>query len=119
MLQALFYFKKKKKIIQPIKIILKDFGYKNFFFQCLYIKVIKSYQLCKTRDFLIKNLKINSKKVYEPHMSIIYSNLKISEKKRIIKKLKTFRDYFIADKLFLAVNDYDNLNWKAIKKIKI
>ena len=111
--------KKKKKIIQPIKIILKDFGYKNSFFQCLYIKVTKSYQLCKTRDFLIKNLKINSKKVYEPHMSIIYSNLKISEKKKIVKKLKTFRDYFIADKLFLAVNDYDNLNWKVIEKIKI
>ena len=118
MLQALFYFKKKKKI-QPIKIILKDFGYKNSFFQCLYIKVTKNYQLCKTRDFLIKNLKINSKKVYEPHMSIIYSNLKISEKKRIVKKLKTFRDYFIADKLFLAVNDYDNLNWKVIEKIRI
>ena len=109
----------KKKKIQPIKVILKDFGYKNFFFQCLYINVIKSYQLCKTRDFLIKNLKINSKKIYEPHMSIVYSNLKINEKKKIIKKLKTFKDYFIADKLFLAVNDYDNLNWKVIKKIRI
>ena len=52
-------------------------------------------------------------------MSIIYSNLKISEKKKIVKKLKTFRDYFVADKLFLAVNDYDNLNWKVIEKIRI
>ena len=57
-----YILKKKKNIIKPIKIILKDFSYKNSFFQCLYIKVIKSYQLCKTRDFLIKNLKINSKK---------------------------------------------------------
>ena len=31
----------------------------------------------------------------------------------------TFRDYFVADKLFLAVNDYDNLNWKVIEKIRI
>ena len=52
-------------------------------------------------------------------MSIVYSNLKISEKKKIIKKLGTFRDNFIADKLFLAENDYDNLNWKVIEEIKI
>ena len=113
------YFTFKKKKIQPIEIILKGFDYKDSFFQCLYIKVIKSYQLCKTRNFLIKNLKINSKKIYEPHMSIVYSNLKISEKKKIIKKLGTFRDNFIADKLFLAENDYDNLNWKVIEEIKI
>ena len=98
---------------------MKDFDYKDSFFQCLYIKVIKSYQLCKIRNFLIKNLRINSKKIYEPHMSIVYSNLKISEKKNIIKKLGTFRDNFIADKLFLAENDYDNLNWKVIEEIKI
>ena len=67
----------------------------------------------------MKLLKINSKKIYEPHMSIVYSNLKISEKKKIIKKLGTFRDNFIADKLFLAENDYDNLNWKVIEEIKI
>ena len=115
----LYFIFKKEKIIQPIEIILKDFDYKDSFFQCLYIKVIKSYQLCKTRNFLIKNLKINSKKIYEPHMSIVYSNLKISEKKNIIKKLGTFRDNFIADKLFLAENDYDNLNWKVIEEIKI
>jgi len=114
-----FILEKKKKIIQPIKIILKDFGYKNSFFQCLYIKVIKNYQLCKTRNFLIKNLKINSKKIYEPHMSVIYSNLKIREKKNIIKKLGTFRDNFIADKLYFAENDYNNLNWKVIEEIKI
>ena len=113
------YFIFKKKKIKPIEIILKDFDYKDSFFQCLYIKVIKSYQLCKTRNFLIKSLKINSKKIYEPHMSIVYSNLKISEKKKIIKKLGTFRDNFIADKLFLAENDYDNLNWKVIEEIKI
>ena len=52
-------------------------------------------------------------------MSIVYSNLKISEKKKIIKKIGTFRDNFIADKLFLAENDYDNLNWKVIEEIKI
>ena len=113
------YFIFKKKKIQPIEIILKDFDYKDSFFQCLYIKVIKSYQLCKIRNFLIKNLKINSKKIYEPHMSIVYSNLKISEKKKIIKKLGTFRDNFIADKLFLVENDYNNLNWKVIEEIKI
>ena len=115
----LYFIFKKEKIIQPIEIILKDFDYKDFFFQCLYVKVIKSYQLCKIRNFLIKNLKINLKKIYEPHMSIVYSNLKISEKKKIIKKLGTFRDNFIADKLFLAENDYDNLNWKVIEEIKI
>ena len=118
MWQALFYFKR-EKIIHPIKIILKDFGYKDSFFQCLYIKVIKNYQLLRTRNFLIKNLKINSEKIYEPHMSIIYSNLKISEKKKIIKKLGAFRNNFIADKLFLAKNDYNNLNWKVIEEIKI
>ena len=98
---------------------MKDFGYKDSFFQCLYTKVIKNYQLFKTRNFLIKKLKVNSKKIYEAHMSIIYSNLKISEKKKIIKKLGAFRNNFIADKLFLAENDYNNLNWKVIKEIKI
>ena len=43
-------------------------------------------------------------------MSIFYSNLKISEKKKIIKKLGASRDNFIADKLFLAKNYYNNLN---------
>ena len=35
----LYFIFKKEKIIQPIEIILKDFGYKVSFFQCLYIKV--------------------------------------------------------------------------------
>ena len=42
-----------------------------------------------------------------------------SEKEKIIKKLGAFRDNFIADKLFLAKNDYNNLNWKVIEEIKI
>ena len=52
-------------------------------------------------------------------MSIVYSNLKISEKKKIIKKLGVFRDNFLADKLFLAENNYNNLNWNIIEEIKI
>ena len=47
----LYFIFKRKKIIQPIKIILKDFGYKDSFFQCLYIKVIKNYQLLKPETF--------------------------------------------------------------------
>ena len=52
-------------------------------------------------------------------MSLIYSNLKTSEKKKIVKKLRIFEDNFIADKLYLAKNDYDNLKWTVIKEIEI
>lgn len=110
---------KKEKAFFPLKIFLRNFSYKDFFFQSLYIKVKKNYNLVKTRNILIKILKINSKRIYEPHMSLIYSRLKVSEKKKIIKKLGSFEDNFITNNLFLAKNDYDNLKWTVEKKIKI
>ena len=91
---------KQKDILYKMKLIQKEskkffietnnFGYKNNFFQSIFLKVKINNKLTQHKKIIDKYLK-PEKKMYFPHISLYYGNLSILKKKKIIKKFEKYK----------------------------
>ena len=95
-----------------------NFGYKNNFFQSIFLKVKINNKLTQHKKIIDKYLK-PEKKMYFPHISLYYGNLSILKKKKIIKEFEKYKKKFLIKEINLVENNEKNLKWKIIKKYKI
>tara|TARA_Y200000002_G_C22476853_1_gene577071 strand:- start:185 stop:694 length:510 start_codon:yes stop_codon:yes gene_type:complete len=117
-----------KDLLKKMKLIRREskkffvetnnFGYKNSFFQSIYLKIKINNNLTFQKKIIDRSLK-SPKKKYFPHVSLYYGNLPILKKKEIIKKLKKYKKKLLIEEMYLVQNDEKDLKWKIIKKFKI
>ncbi len=118
----------KSSINKKLKLIKKDsnnffietnnFGYKNSFFEALYLNVKINKNLLSQKKILQKYLP-SSKRKYFPHISLFYGKLSLKKKREILLKLNKFNKRLEISELYLVHNDEKNLKWTILKKIKI
>jgi len=115
LIKKMFFSLKK---IRKFSIKLKNYGYKNKFFQSLYIDVKKNNELNKQKKIIDKIFKCRNK-IYLPHISLYYGQKNSYLKKKIISSLPKMTKVIKINHLSLALNDEKKLQWKIIKTFLI
>ena len=115
---------KEKELINKIKSTLNKFdefsieidnyGYKNTFFQSLYIKVKKNNELISQKK-IIDNIFNCQTSFFSPHISLYYGHKNNSVKKKIISNLPKLKKTIKVKNLCLALNEEKKPKWKIIE----
>ena len=115
---------KEKELIKKIKSTLNKFdgfsieidnyGYKNTFFQSLYIKVKKNNELISQKK-IIDNIFNCQTSFFSPHISLYYGHKNNSVKKKIISNLPKLKKTIKVKNLCLALNEEKKPKWKIIE----
>ena len=118
------FFGKEKELIKKIKSTLNKFdgfsieidnyGYKNTFFQSLYIKVKKNNELISQKK-IIDNIFNCQTSFFSPHISLYYGHKNNNVKKKIISNLPKLKKTIKVKNLCLALNEEKKLKWKIIE----
>ncbi len=94
------------------------YGYKNTFFQSLYVNVKKNKNLIFKKK-IIDNLLNCKTKFFNPHISLYYGYKSNSIKNKIISKLPKSKKKIKVINLCIAINNEKKLKWRIVKKIPI
>ena len=113
--------KKMKSILNKLNrfsVEIDNYGYKNSFFQSLYINVKKNNDLISQKK-IIDNIFNCKPSLYYPHISLYYGHQNNGIKKKIISNLPKLKKIIEIKNLCLALNDEKKLRWKIIKTFLI
>ena len=106
------------KKIRPFEIQFLKVSYMNEYFRSIFIEVMLSDKLKELR-ILTCNYFGFINKTYYPHLSLVYCDLVIPEKLKMIKCLGPIPKSIFIDKLFLAQNNETDYKWKIIESIDL
>ena len=106
------------KIIKPFKIKFDKIAVLKETFRSVFIDCEENESLIQARNSALKLFSCKEKK-YLPHASLIYKDLKLSEKYKIISSLNNLPDQFEVNKIFLAYNNEKEFIWKVIKGVAL
>ena len=106
------------KIIKPFKIKFDKISVLKETFRSVFIECEKNESLIHARNSALKLFSCKEKK-YLPHASLIYKDLKLAEKFKIISSLNNLPDQFVVNKIFLAYNNEKESIWKVIKGVEL
>ena len=97
--------------LSRFSIEIDNYGYKNTFFQSLYINVKKNRKFISQKKIIdtIFNCQPN---FYTPHISLYYGLKDNTVKKKIISNLPKLKKIIKINKLCIALNDEKKLRWK-------
>ena len=117
-----------KELIKKIKSILNkldkfsieidNYGYKNAYFQALYIRVIKNTKLVSQKK-IIDNAFNRQTNFFYPHISLYYGRKNNSIKKKIISNLPKLKKIIEIRNLCLSCREEKKLKWKIIETFRI
>lgn len=95
-------------------------GTSNNYFKSVFIRVVKSRQLADLHRRASKAFGIKGRS-YDPHVSLIYSNLPASKRREILEELGTKRigEGFSAGSVQLRLTEGDVENWKCVFKTEM
>ena len=101
--------------LKPFKVRTIGIDYSNDVWKTIFINIELNRELDIINQRLTRNLNFYSSYQFMPHISLIYKKIPISEKRKIIEKLKIKKEFTI-DKI--AIQKYsDNVNeWKIVKE---
>jgi 2'-5' RNA ligase len=102
------------KKISPFIIYFDNIGYFNKYFCSLFLTVECTSELSAARRLCSTELHLKENK-YFPHLSLIYGDYTLDKKQEMISNLGALPDKFLAQSIYLAHNDENNLRWEVIK----
>ena len=106
--------KKNLSKLNKFSIETNNYGYKNTYFQSLYIKVIKNTKLASQKK-IIDNIFNRQTRFFNPHISLYYGLKSNIVKKKIISNLPKLKKTIKVKNLCLALNEEKKLKWKIIE----
>ena len=104
--------------LNKFTIEIDNYGYKNTFFQSLYMNVKKNHILISQKK-IIDNIFNCRSGFYNPHISLYYGLKKNNVKKKIISNLPKLKKIIEINNLCLALNEEKKLRWKIIETFLI
>ena len=103
--------------LSKFSIEIDNYGYKNTYFQSLYIKVIKNAQLISLKKN-IDDIFGRQTRFFNPHISLYYGHKHNSIKGKIISNLPNLKQVIKIKNLCLSRREEKKLKWKKEKKLK-
>jgi 2'-5' RNA ligase len=109
------FIKSSVKNLKSFKIKNTGVGYSDQIWKSIFINIESNDDLNLINNRLTKNLNFYSSYQFDPHISLIYKQMPIPEKRKIIDDLKIKKE-FAVDKI--TVQKYsENINeWKIVKE---
>ncbi len=106
------------KGVKPFSIEKNKISFSDDFWKTLFIDISSNKELEKINKKLKENLPLVQKYDFNPHISLIYKNLEINEKKKLVKKL-TIKYIFKISKLSIQEYSENIKKWKIIKEYSL
>ena len=103
--------------MDKFSIEIDNYGYKNTYFQALYIRVIKNTKLVSQKK-IIDNVFSRQTRFFFPHISLYYGYKHNSIKKKIISNLPTLKKVIKINNFCLSCRKEKKLKWKKGKKLE-
>ena len=100
--------------LSRFSIEIDNYGYKNTFFQSLYINVKRNHRFISQKK-IIDTIFNCRPSFYTPHISLYYGLKNNTVKKKIISKLPKLKKIIKINNLCIALNDEKKLRWKIIE----
>ena len=100
--------------LSRFSIEIDNYGYKNTFFQSLYINVKRNHRFISQKK-IIDTIFNCQPSFYAPHISLYYGLKNNAVKKKIISKLPKLKKIIKINNLCIALNDEKKLRWKIIE----
>ena len=104
--------KKYSDQLAPIEVNTHSYGYKEKFFQSLFISIDKSKELEDLRKAMFKINSQNLTKNFCPHISLSYGIFQKKTKENLITSLPRLKRSFTIDKISLVEINEDIKLWK-------
>ena len=92
-----------------------NISYSSDMWKTVFIEIKRSSPLFKINTRLQENLQKYATYKFSPHISLIYKNMKNSEKIKIIKELK-IKNKFMINEIAIMKFSQDAAKWKIMKK---
>tara|TARA_B100000029_G_scaffold371908_1_gene365969 strand:+ start:466 stop:981 length:516 start_codon:yes stop_codon:yes gene_type:complete len=103
------------RLFNPLEIRLENVSTTEKFFMSVFFDVHKSSQLMDMNK-KSKALFESKEQLYVPHLSLTYGDFSFSEKNEMIGLSKVQTKSFVAEDLYLCLNDEAKLSWDVVDK---
>lgn len=101
--------------LEPFEVELTKAGYRDTFYQSLFIHVGKNEQLLRARKTAEQLFNYGSDEQYMPHVSLLYGDLTREEKERILNSIgREFHIRFGVHNLMLVDTTGKPADWKYV-----
>tara|TARA_B100000029_G_C17502947_1_gene933333 strand:- start:247 stop:759 length:513 start_codon:yes stop_codon:yes gene_type:complete len=107
-----------KDHIKSIRIDTSGYGFKQKYFESLFIGVKKSKKLLNLKEFVDSKFSIDAEE-YFPHISLFYGLEKKSIKSSIINQLPQLPSNIIIDKISLVRVDENIELWEVVQQVEL
>ncbi len=109
------------KLIKPYKVELREIGYGNTYFQCLFIKGEATPEVIAASNKAREVFDRFSDPPYDLHLSIMYGeNCAADTKEEIIRKIgRSFNLSFLVDRVYLYTADGSPEEWHRVKEFPL
>lgn len=106
-------------LLKPFDIVLTKAGYRDRYFQSLFVHVQESEELKNARQ-KAEQLFGKSGGEYMPHLSLMYGDFTQEQKERILNRMgREFHMRFTADSLLLIQTQGEPDRWKKSHTVKL
>lgn len=111
-------FEKTKQLaalLKPYLLELENFGYEDYYFRSLYIKVRQSEKVMEAYKTAIKVFKVPDPQPYMPHLSLLYGNISLAEKRAATSRIQfEVNRSFRVDQLSLYLVSGKVNEWRVV-----
>ena len=104
--------------VRPITLEVLGYGYKDVYFQALFLRIKKTKELIHLKKTLDKEFGLTTSG-YLPHISLFYGKESKDNKGKLIKSLPSAPKKLILDKICLVDVDECIESWKIRKKFPL
>jgi len=106
--------------LKPIQITFSDITVSTTYHQCVFARVKPTTYLLDTHLEFKATLGDLGKKMYVPHMSLVYGNMSTKEKNEIADEIKLTTNSFKADRFCLVnTDDFNPKTWIHVSEFQL
>lgn len=101
--------------LSPFTVELSEIGYRDHYYQSLFIHVKKTPAFINAQDTAEKLFGCETDETYMPHVSLMYGNIDVNEKNRVLNKMdRLVYLQFPVHSLLLIRTEGEVKDWKKI-----
>ena len=105
--------------VEPIQVSFNSTHFSTTRHQCIYILVEPTEKLLKLREKLREDLEM-PENMYVPHLSLVYSDMELSERGNIHSSLDDLPEGFKADRVMIFdTSTQDEEDWECVQEFRL
>lgn len=101
--------------LSPFEVELTELGYRDHYYQSLFIHVKQTPAFINAQNTAEKLFGCKSQEPYRPHLSLLYGNIPVEEKRKVMNTMRrSFPITFQVHSLLLIQSEGEVKDWKKV-----